>query len=188
MQGYELTGRGKVLIAVILVILVAALIIWGSSLITTPDEPPHDTDAIHQNDTGTAQPESEPEPETVTGGAPSLQNGDNEEPDEPSLSDVTVFDIETGILTFQFAPDTQTTLDEGTVLLIGELLTSPQYTAASVFAVEIPHLSDEDDTARLTTAILEAFKTLDIPLGKIVFFVYQPQSDTGTFEIRILLK
>jgi len=182
-RGYELTARGKIIIAALLVavftiILALAPIAWRSSRNTTPDDSLHDP-VINQNDTDPTPADSEQDTETVSDGAPVSQNG--------SHNDTAVIDNEAGIMTFQFTPATQTSLDESTISMIGELVTSPKYTEDSMIAVEIPQLTDEDDAVTLSTAIIEALTSFDVPLSDIVFYVYQAESGAVTFEIKISL-
>ena len=188
MRGYELTGRGKFLITVVLLIIMALpLFVWGSLRNTKPDDSLHNQSDTHQTEADPTPSGSEQGPETASNGEQGSQNGSNSDPDDPSTTNQAVFDIDAGVLTFQFTPASQTTFDYSTLSMIGELVASPMYTADTVFAVEIPHLPDEDDAVTLTTAIIEAFTSLDVPLGDIVFFVYQAESDAVTFDIKISL-
>ena len=189
MRRYELTDHGKFLIAVMLIILLLiilalTLIAWALSRNTTPDNSLHNPDAIHQNDTSPTP--SEPVLETDPDEAQALQNGNNSDPEEPSLIEPTALDIDAGTMRFLYTPDLYPILDEDTITMIGQLLTSPKNTADSILAVEIPQLPDSD-AAKLTTAIIEAFTTLEIPLSDVVFFAYQTESDAEAFEIRISL-
>jgi len=199
---YELTDRGKfyiavLLIIILLVILALTLVVWASSRNNTPEDGPNNnSDGIYNNNADpdgiTDGSDSEPDPEPTPDGAQSLENGDNGDPEEPSvtdpeeplLNDTATLDIEAGILTFLFTPATQTALEDSTFFMLGELVASPQYSQTSIFAVDIPLLPDAYKV-NLTTAITEAFTILEVPLGAIVFFTVQVESDDGTFEIRI---
>lgn len=184
MRGYELTGRGKFLIAVLLVVVLLIIlalspISWGSLRNTTPDNSLNNPGGIPQNDTNPIPADSEQDPEADSEETQASQNG--------SHSDSAVIDIDAGVMTFLYTPATQKALNDSTLSMIGELVKSPKYTDDSVIAIEIPHLPDEDDAVTLTTAIIEAFTSLEVPLSDVVFFVYQTESDAGSFEIKISL-
>ena len=183
MRGYELTERGKllisfILIAFLLIILALTLIAWSLSRNTT-------TNDLFNNPGTSKQDEIEDlTPEQVT----DVTTSDE---DNSLQGDIIIepafFDADTGILTLQFIPATQISLDDSALSLLSELVSSPQYTDDSVFTVEIPHLPDEDEAVTLTTAIVGAFTSLDVPLKDIVFFVYQAESNNGKFDVRISL-
>jgi len=182
-RGYELTGRGKFLVAVLIIVILLTILAFtpifrGLSRNTPPDDSPHDQD-IHQNDATPAPVAPERDSETDSCDVPASQNGSND--------DSAVIDIDAGILTFQFSPASQKTLSDSTLSMIGELAKSQKYTADSMFTVEIPQLSDDDDAVRLTTAIIEAFTSFDVPLGDIILFIYKAESGAATFEIKISL-
>jgi len=154
-RGYVLTERGKLLVAMLIVLFLILpsiiFVVYASTQNTQPEEPP--------TDSSVAQP-------------PPINN------DSASL------DINAGKMTFLYAPDSQTTLDENTSSMIGQLLTSTKNTPDSKIAVEIPQLTDEE-TAVLTTVILNTFINHDVSLSDIVFYVYRPESDTEPFKINI---
>ena len=169
MRGYVLTERGKFLIAIIIVLLLIIpsiiFIVRASMLANAPDD-------LSQM----------PNPDLVQ----FLPPGNDEEPASPdsSLSGPIALDVDNGLLTFLFMPGVQTSLDENTISMIGELLTSPLNTSEAKIAVEIPQLPD-NDAAVLTAAIINAFDIYLVPISKITFFVYILSSDIDVCEINI---
>ena len=174
MRGYVLTERGKILVAMLIVLLLivpsVVLVVYSTTRNSHPAESPETSTDIHQNGT-----------QTVT--------DDNIEPasSDTSQTGPVSLNIDAGEMTFLFAPDSQTVLDDNTSSMIGQLLSSPKNTNDSKIAVNIPQLPD-DETAVLTTVILNAFITHNVSLSDIIFFVYQPEPDTETFEIGISFK
>ena len=170
MQRYVLTDRGKLLIAmlIILFIILMSVIIIGQSLMRfkSSNESIDGSNDIHQNKTDPVSPE------------PDLENATDEE-QAPQNNGI---DIET--MSFRFSPGLQTDLDDETVTKLGQFLMSSKNTKDSKISVEIPLLAD-DDTAVITTAIINAFNIYEVPLSDIVFFVYQPEPATETFEINM---
>ena len=180
MRRYSLTERGKFVVALLLIVLllgVTVLIFVGEAF--TQKEAP--TDSLHNFAS------DEPAQEIAQAQAP--QNSDNDEstPLAPALTNTVNADFDAGTMTFFFTPNAQTSLDENTVSVIGELLLSPKNTEDSTIVVEIPQL-DDDDMAVLTTAVINAFSAHEVPLSDIVFIIYQPEPDTQTFKINISLR
>jgi len=177
-RGYVLTERGKLLVAMLIVLLIVLptiiITVWAVSREMPPSEPTTGSDETVQNDSSLASPEPVGDP---TSDAPSTSQ---EAPD----NDTVAFDYSAGTMTFQFAPDSQTELNDSTVAKINELLTSPKNTNDAQIAVEIPQLPDEE-TAALTNAIITAFADLEVSLSKVVFFVYTPDSGISTFDVNI---
>jgi hypothetical protein len=189
MQRYILTERGKFLVAILVIViflLLPAMIIaiWALTREAETTHLPPDTNGIYQNGTGSFSPE--PPPIDTPDPSLNLPNDDNNESTHPdtSLDDLVAFDLEAGTMTFLFTPNQQDALDSNVDTKLGELLTSLKNTNNAKIAVDIPQLPDTD-TAILTTAILDAFTKHEVPLGDIVFFVYQPDPDVQTFEIHI---
>ena len=190
MRGYVLTERGKLLIAMLVVIFLIVpsiiIVVYTSTRNTLPDESLNTSNGQHQGVPGTDTTEQNPEGTDETTPAVSNDNTGTVSPGS-SLTGSATLDIDDGKMTFLFAPSLQTTLEDNTSSTIGQLLLSPKNTEDAKIAVEIPQLPDED-TAVLTTVILNAFITHDVSLSDIVFFVYQPESDEEPFEINISFK
>ena len=168
---YVLTERGKLLVAMLIVLFLllpsVILVIYTTMRDRTPDDS-YDNGGIHQNGNNPA----------------SSSGGDEQNALDSSLAGPIAFDLEAGTMSFIFTPDLQVALDVFTIATIGDLLTSPQNTTGSKVAVEIPQMADEK-TAILTNAVVHAFSIHDVPLTDVVFFVYQQETDTRTVKVNI---
>lgn len=184
MYRYVLTERGKFLVAILVIVFfiipLAIIATWALTRDTTSTGSPNDSNGFHQNGTG---PEIL-EPSTEQPQVPQDGDANGTAPHDPPLTGTINFDLNAGAMTFLFTPGQQSALDDDTASKIGELLTSPKNTLEAKIAAEIPQLSD-NETAILTSAILDVFNTLEVPLSDIVFFVYQPEPGTKTFEVSI---
>ena len=193
MRRYDLTERGKIIIAVILVTLIfviPAIILaakaWNSS--PPPDDPPQ-----------TAIP-TDPPPEISntplpegSGVDPSYppQSGNGEQgsfdppvdpPDEPQQFGPVDIDISAGTMSFLYAPDLQNTLDAETISMLGEFITSPKNAADSQINVELPHLSGEE-TSELISAITDAFAQHSVTQNEISYIVSPSAPEERIFEV-----
>jgi len=188
MQRYIITERGKLLIAILIIFVLfltaLILVIWLLTRDISTEIPVIGSSDLPQNSLGLSASESTPEipydsPQVSPGGD---CNG-SLSPDS-SLAGPIAFDLDAGLLTFLFTPDTQDALGEDTVSMIGELLKSPKNVNGAMIAVEIPLLSD-DETAMLTTAVTDVFEEYNVPLGYVIFLVYQPEPYLKTFTVSI---
>jgi len=190
-QRYVLTKRGKILVvalAMILIILPSLMLLSRVLIWNTPSNGSIDgSNAVLQSGADSSAPGLASE--AAHGSQQDILNDNNTGPASinPSLAGPIAFDIDAGTMTFLYTPSLQSALDDETASLIGQLLTSPQNSNDSNIAVEIPQLP-EDDTAVLTTVILNAFINYNVPLSDITFFVYQPEPDAETYEINISIK
>jgi len=174
-QRYILTERGKWIIAMFVVVLIVLpVIIVIISMVTRnsiQNDQYHGINGLSQTENG-----------SVSTGQPS---------EAPANSSQTVpndgLDIQAGVLTFMFTPSVQTSFDENTISLIGELLTSPKNTDDAQIAVVIPQLTDAD-AMTLTTAVSDAFTAYNVPLSRIVFYVNTPEPNTESHELTIRLQ
>jgi len=175
MQRYSLTERGKLLIAMLIVFFLIIpsiiIVVITATRNSKPDESlPAEISTEHSTDS------------TVP--SPGQDNQTGSPPPDSSLEGPISFDLEAGTLTFLFTPEHQTVLDSSTNEKIGELLESPKNTSNAKIAVEIPQLPDEE-TAKMTTVILNAFLAHDYSINDILFFIYEPQHTTNTYEITV---
>ena len=175
MQRYVLTERGKILVAMLIVFLLILPSVILVAHLTNKDSAPHNSDA----DGSDLNPLVTPDLTQVLPPA-----DDNPGALFPALAGPIEFDLEAGTMTFLYAADLQSKLDENTVSMIGELLTSPQNISGTRIAIDIPQLSD-NDTNRLTSAIIDAFHKYNVPTSDIIFFVYIPNTETQIYEIKI---
>jgi len=169
-QRYVLTERGKLLVATLIVLLLILPPVIIISIRTASGEEKPDG----------SLPKTTPD---LVQYIPPIEN-DNPSAIGPSINENATIDIDSGNMTFMFTPESQITLDGNVISMIGQLLTSSKNNNDSKMAIEIPQLPD-DETAILTTAIINALSTYDIPLSDIIFFVYQPDSGIKTFKINI---
>ena len=171
---------------VVLFIALPSIIIvaWIVTRDTTPNESANDSRGAIQSGVDSEASEA------IHDSSPDLtqtpQNNENSGSvhTDPPITNILVYDFEAGVMTFLFAPESQTALDENIVSKIRELLTSPKNTEDALTTVAIPQLSD-DDSEVLTDAIINAFESLEIPLSVIIFNVYQPASEAQEFEVTI---
>ena len=188
MQRYILTERGKFLIAMLIMIVLflisLLLIIWSLTRASAPEKSIDGSGDEPQSNISLSS--SGPSTENPADSSQASPGGDNNGSLSPgsALAGPTAFDFDDGLMTFLFTPGSQTALDADTVSMIGELLKSPKNITGVTIAIEIPHLSDED-TAVMTTAIIDAFELHEIPLSSVVIFVYQPEPNIKTFAVNI---
>ena len=191
MHKYELTERGKIIIAILVVLLflvLPAAILAYKAWAAGPQAPPpsHSTEA-----TGTPPPSLEYPPQisespppngggfNPPNGYPSNGNGNGnghgngnggQESSRPPEFGPTGGTPSEGTLTFLFSPHLQNTLDAETLSVLGVFLSSPNNTPNSQIAVEMPKLSGED-AEKLVSAIVNAFAALGVRENKLAFIV-----------------
>jgi len=189
-QRYSLTERGKLIVAMFVVLFIIiptiAIVAWLVTRDVVPNESPDALIDSPHSDVGLSSNDSTHE--AAPGSPQALPGNDtvSESPDS-QISNLLSYDLNAGFLTFLFSPETQTTIDGDILTKISELLSSPQKTDSSIIAVEIPDLSD-NDTNIVTSAIINAFEALGVSINDIVFLVYQSGSDAQAVEIIISLQ
>jgi len=173
------------MLAVLFVVLPLVIIIaWLATRDVTPSESSNGSHEVHQNgNDNTASGQTSEDDPRLTQAPPNEEGSDSERPDL-ALNDIIVFDLESGIMTFIYTPESQTDLEESTIAKIRELLSSPQNTENSIISVEIPQLSDYD-TEMLSNTIINAFESLEVSLSVIIFNIYQPDPNIKKYEIVI---
>ena len=193
MRKYDLTERGKIIIAVILVTLIfviPAIILaakaWNSS--PPPEDPPKtevpaDPPPVISN---TPLPEGsgvDPNyPQQPGNGEQGSFDPPVEPPDEPDPFGPVDIDVSAGTMSFLYSPDLQNTLDADTISMLGEFITSPQNTADSQINVELPQLSGEE-ASELITAITDAFTQHNVAQDDIKYVVSSSVPEDNIFEI-----
>jgi len=165
LQRYVLTERGKLLVAMFIVLLLILPSVIIVVLMSGRDSASGGSRSNDINDY-----------DSVPINTPDLTQY------LPYLTGPIALDVDEGIMTFLFTPNSQTELDDESFSMLGELLKSPQNTNSSTLAIEIPLLSDEE-TAVITGAVIDAFNEYSVPLSKIIFYVYHPESNIHTYEI-----
>ena len=204
MNNYEITERGKVIFAVI---IVAILIVISVIIISVTDcsgtSPPDDSSVSYtplptpgsgfdpDTPTPTPTPDStptptpEPTPEPTPTPVPPGGNGDGNGygDDYPEFGPVGL-NLTEGTMQFIFAPSIQDALDEDTVNMLSEFLTSPKNTPEAKVQVEMPNLS-EDDTEHLLLAVTSAFSGYSVNVSEIVYVKNTTQVDSVSFEVKL---
>jgi len=202
MRGYEFTERGKIIIAVLIVILIfvipsliLAVNAWNNSpppveptrsIAPDPDDIPVISDRPLPSGSGFNPPELS---ETGNGEQgsfdPPIEHPDDESYKESEFGPVNI-DSTAGTMSFRFNPDLQNTLDADTTAMLGEFITSPRNTSGAQIAVEMPNLPEEDLSV-LIAAVKGAFAVHDIDLEKLAFVNHQSGADERSFEVRLVL-
>ena len=184
MHSYELTERGKIIVAVILVFLFFVLpaVFLAVKAWVQPAEPPGQQDG---NASGvkppaiveTVPPEISKSPPPNGGGfnppdvfTPETSSGNGREPEEqdarpPGQPSV---DPAEGRLSFYFSPDTQTTLGVEIIPMLTTFLDSPKNTPDSLIAVELPPLP-AGDMDKIIDAVINAFAALGVEAQRLQF-------------------
>ena len=209
MFNYELTERGKIIIAVV---LVAVLLVLSSIVLSIgtcsgsspPDDPPQSSEPSPGEDPtlsntplptpgsgfdppsipATPKPTPTPTP-TPTPSQPPHGNGNGNGygHDMPEFGPVGL-NITEGTMQFIFSPSLQETLDEDTVAMLSDFLTSPKNTDDAKVQVEMPNLTEED-TAILLTAVTKAFSTYKLTVDDIVYLKNQNEVSESSFEVML---
>jgi len=213
MYYYELTERGKIVIAVILVLLLllvpSAILLYttlasmppqppdgpGSEALTSPPPsqsevtPPLITVSPPPNGGGLDTPEVTPPdvggqfPPEISPSAPGAGT-ENPDPSLPPEPGPIGGDPSEGTLTFLFSPDKQRTLDARTLSMLDDLVKSPKNTEGSMIALEIPQLSDENATKVIST-VVNAFTVRGIQEQRIAIIRSPGDIAEGPFEVRL---
>jgi len=200
---YELTERGKIVIAIILVLIFLVLpsTILAVRAWSGPPPPPDDSP-------GTAEPLPDPPDDESPDISEPLPNGSgfnpHDPPDEesheegngngasddydppcelPEFGPVSL-NITEGTMIFAFSPDLQDSLDDDTFLMLEKFLKSPRNLPDAQILVEMPSLSN-DDTTILISAINDAFLDHGISLQDLVYLKTQEEPDERFFEVKL---
>jgi hypothetical protein len=206
MYRYELTERGKIVIALMLVLLL--LLIPSAILLCTAiaSQPPKPLETQ-----GSGAPESESPtpppapPPTITptpvitespppsGGdfnhgedAAGDDNNETEEhtPSKPPELCYNDDSITEGIFSFVFFPDGQDLLYDRTLSMLYEFINSPQNTDDSSIAIEIPKLL-AGDMDKLRHALNSAFTGLGISEQRLVYVTNSSPIADGAFKVSL---
>jgi len=164
---YVLTERGKFVVAM----LVAFSLILLSLVLALV--------AIARNN-------SDKQPDGNASGEHGNINGDynGEDSSNPSVTRLIDFNIDSGVMSIQLPVDLPEALEDNIILLIADLLESPRNTENTTIGVELPQLSDED-MAKLTDTIINAFALLEVETKDITFFIYQIAPDSRDYIVNI---
>jgi len=138
---------------------------------TDEDDPPEPTEDNPPEPTpGPTDEEGTPEPTP-------------EPSDSPEFGPVNISRA-SGTMSFRYSPENQDSLDEGTINMLSEFISSPRNTSYSQISIEIPRLPS-NETSVLKSAITEAFADHDIAQSRLVFAVYSPLSGVSSHEVKM---
>jgi len=209
MYSYELTERGKIIIAIIIVILVfvlpsviLAINAWSNT--APPIEEPPRSEAPGTNDTPAISNGPLPDGSGFDPNEPPEDNGDeqdsteppeepvdppSEEPVEPEEEQEEVPEFgfvdlnqARGIMKFTFSPDHQVALDEDTISALADFVTSPRNTARAYISIETPTLSNED-SAIFKTALTDALTQHGVRANQLVFNANSSSAYERAFDV-----
>jgi len=214
MYSYELTERGKIIIAIIIVVLVfvlpsviLAINAWSNAAPPIEDPPrseapgPDDTPAISngplpdgsgfdpapppENNDDEQDPYDPPEdPVDPSSEEPVEPIEPEEQPEEVPEIGFVDLDRARGTMKFTFSPDHQIALDEDTISALAEFVTSPRNTARAHISIETPSLSN-DDSAIFRAAIADAFSEHGVRSDKLVFNANSSTTYERAFDVII---
>lgn len=177
---YILTERGKFIIALLVAFIIVLSLLFIAIWALSPNAAPNN---MSQGNGGANGSDSNPDnPYSSSQGSSGGNSGSGAA--DSTLEGPIAFDLEEGILTFLFTLDAQTAIDDESFSLLGDLMSSPRNIRGSKIAVEIPKLPDED-TATLTSIILNAFADQGVSAHSILFYIYQPELNVRTFTISV---
>ena len=202
-RSYELTERGKIVIAVIIVLFLIALsaVLMVKAIANQSSAPPDNqdpsaswtpppspvetqpvvTDSPPPNGGGFNPPDT-PSPTDDGGGGESAPPGNGRDPTKPPVFGPTGGNPSEGTLSFLFSPDFQEELDDETASLLDALLKSPENTLNSTIAVETLILS-ENYAEMLMTAVTGAFAAYGVPRHRIAHVLRLSATEDETFEV-----
>jgi len=200
MHGYELTERGKILVAVVLVLLlllIPSAILLYTAMSSQAYTPPADQDPKASVSPPplimeTPPPEISESPPPNGGGfnppdiSPPNGNGSagSQEPSKPpNLSQPSV-DSSAGTLSFFFSPSLYNTIDAETSSMLRVFLSSPKNAPDSQISVEIPKLSDED-AEKTISAIVSAFAAFGVRQQRLAFITQPGEAADGLFKVSL---
>ena len=212
MEGYELTDRGKIAIAVIvavLLLLVPSVILVYKTVAAEPVQPPGIQGSEASGASGASPPFTiEPTPREIEDSPPPNGGGFNppevsapngavtstgdDELDEDDLSSSSRpddsshgrVDPSAGTLSFTFSPGSQDTLHTEVTSMLVTFLSSSRNTQNSIIIVEIPSLPDEV-TITLVAAIVNAFAAQGVGEQRLEFTVLPSVISGGTVEVNL---
>jgi len=211
MDGYELTERGKIVIALILVLLlllVPAAILAYKTMENVPSHPNGNNDsgasaAVPPPFIESSSPGNIDSPPPSGGGfsnppdvlSPGISSpdvsfpGGNGSPGgqnsaaPPQSGQVSVNPSE-GTLSFSFSQTGQNALDSETISALDAFLSSPKNTQDAIIVVEIPALSDTG-AEKLTNAVVSAFVMKGLKEQRLAFVTTPVKTDAESFEVNL---
>ena len=200
MQGYELTERGKIIVAIVLVLLLllipSAILLYtamsGQAAPPPSDQNPGESGSSPPSVSVTLPPLNSESPPPNGGGfnppevlTPDSNGGLGEKaPSRPPGAGQPEIDTSEGTLSFFFSPSLQNTIDVETSSMLCAFLKSPKNIPDSMIAVEMPQLSGED-ADKTISAIISAFAALGVQEQRLAFVTYPNGIIEGIFSVNL---
>ena len=211
MKGFVLTDRGKIFVAIVVVIPILILSIILAVLAFTSDKTPPDDDGqayIPPTDI-TPQPpvnggfdppkdiiddpdDDDKDPTGCGSDDDDTTNDDKDDDDKDNDNDTDVtppdvvsnpiLNLTTGALSFSFSPKLQTALDKDTSTMLDQFLLSKRNVPENDIAVETPKLSS-NDTTLFMNVITSALKERNVNTSRIVHIVDPKIPLSDNFEV-----
>jgi len=202
MRGYELTERGKIVVAVLLVLLLLLIpsAILSLKAMSQPNAPSNNpspdssgasspsgmpsiiTDSPPPNGGGFTPPYVSPPNGNNNTGQASLSN--SQSPDKPAGIGQPSIEVSEGKISFFFSPSLQNTLDVETSSLLDDFISSPKNAPDTLIAVEMPKLSDED-AEKLMSAVVSALAAQGIREQRLAYIVRSTEATGDVFEVNL---
>ena len=203
MHGYELTDRGKVALALCLVIpilILSTLIAFFAFRNTLYEVPPQDD--LHNISSATDPSPSQPQPPGNGSFTPSddYDSADDSEPDSSASDDYDINDdddsiypesvgsptvnVSAGRFTFFFSVNNQDSLNNEIEVMLDMFLSSPKNVPGSLIVIETPVLSIDDSRAFMSV-IIGALEGKNIDIDRITYIVDPEIPFTEYFEVNL---
>ena len=199
MDGYELTDRGKILIAIIvavILILLSGILVFKTLAGNSPKSPDN-----YESEASGASPPSlvEPTPPEITKSPPpngggfnppdaTPPNGDEDPggqaPQQPPENSQNNVDPSEGTLSFLFSPDQQNALNAEILSMFDAFLSSPKNTRDNIIMIEMPRVSDED-AEKLMAAVVNAFAVYNVGEQRLAFSTSAAEPSGGSFAVSL---
>ena len=198
MNGYELTERGKIVIALVLVLLLllvpsAILALKAMAIQSSQETENIDTESSRESQPTLVEPSApeiadESPPEGGGFNPPDIFPPDNSslsgEPEsvKPHVSVQDSGGFTVGTLTFMYSPGLQDTFDAEILSALIDFLRSPGITPDCLIAIETPLLSGED-AERFISVVISAFAANGVREHQLDFIALPLADSDGMFQV-----
>lgn len=199
MRDYELTDRGKILIAVVIAVLF--LLIPAGILVFSAfaDRPPNEPDAEASGappasnvEADPSQPLNSPPPTGGDFNPPDVQpteSGDSQtdvkDPADPVDAGLVIGgNPSEGTLSFLFLPGASDTLDDETLAALDMFVSAPWNSDKNRIVVELPHAPGNAEDM-VISAIISAFSERGILEQRLVFIVSPDSMEDGLITVNM---
>jgi len=146
-------------------------------------DPPQEQDDENEPPESSSQEPGE-EPDDTSEEEPEDKQDQEEESNEQPAAGSSSVNRSAGTMSFRFSPSSQDSLDADTKAMISDFLDSPRNTTNSQIVVSIPQLPEEE-TAKIISAVTDAFAEKGIAQRNLAFTIYRLSSGNSSYEIRL---